>query len=111
MDRLIQTFGERYIKERLGRLQEIYGIEVGEVNSAYSRRECSSCGYVDRGKTERGCKRCGDKVNAQESSAKDLFGRISLGEFHQNLRKREVLKMLIIRHLERLKGCRSAPFG
>jgi putative transposase len=48
MDRLIQTFGERYIKERLGRLQEIYGIEVGEVNSAYSRQECSSCGYVDR---------------------------------------------------------------
>jgi putative transposase len=48
MGRLIQTFGERYIKERLGRLQEIYGIEVEEVNSAYSRQECSSCGYVDR---------------------------------------------------------------
>jgi putative transposase len=48
MNRIIQNFGKRYIKEKLQRLQELYGIEVIEVNPAYTSQECSFCGYVDK---------------------------------------------------------------
>jgi hypothetical protein len=37
-------------------------------------------------------------------SARNLFERSSLGEFRPNLPKKQVLKVLIERHLEGLKG-------
>jgi len=43
------------------------------------------------------------------NSAKNLLERSSLREFHPYLPKKQVLKVLIKRHLERLKGCKSAP--
>jgi hypothetical protein len=48
-------------------------------------------------------------MNAQVNSAKNLLERSSLREFHPHLPKKQVLKVLIKRHLERLKGCKSAP--
>jgi len=47
MNRLIQNFGKRFVKEKLQRFRELYGIEVVEVNPAYTSQECSVCGYVD----------------------------------------------------------------
>jgi putative transposase len=43
------------------------------------------------------------------NSAKNLFERSSLREFHPYLPKKQVLKVLIKKHLERLKGCKSPP--
>jgi len=48
MNRILQNFGRRYIKQKLERLQELYGIGVIEINPAYTSQECSSCGYVDK---------------------------------------------------------------
>jgi putative transposase len=113
MNRLIQNFGKRYFKEKLERLQQLYGIEIVEVNPAYSSQECSSCGYVDKrnrkNTQEFVCKLCGNKLNAQANGAKNILERSSLKEFHPNLPKKQVLKVLIKRHLERLKGCKSPP--
>ncbi len=113
MNRLIQTFGKRYVKEKLERLKQLYGIEIIEVNPAYSSQECSSCGYVDKrnrkSTQEFECKLCGNKINAQVNSAKNILERSSLKDFHPNLPKKQVLKVLIKRHLERLKGCESPP--
>jgi transposase, IS605 OrfB family, central region len=113
MSRLIQSFGKRYVKEKLERLKQLYGIEIVEVNPAYSSQECSSCGYVDKenrkSTQEFECKCCGNKINAQVNSAKNLLERSSLREFHPNLPKKQILKVLIKRHLERLKGCKSPP--
>jgi putative transposase len=113
MNRLIQNFGKRYVKEKLERMHQLYGIEIVEANPAYSSQECSSCGYVDRenrkSTQEFECKCCGNKINAQVNSAKNLLERSSLREFHPNLPKKQVLKVLIQRHLERLKGCKSPP--
>jgi putative transposase len=113
MNRLIQNFGKRYVREKLERMHQLYGIEIVEVNSAYSSQECSSCGYVDRenrkSTQEFECKCCGNKMNAQVNSAKNLLERSSLREFHPHLPKKHVLKVLIKKHLERLKGCKSAP--
>jgi putative transposase len=113
MNRLIQSFGKRYIKEKLERLQQLYGIEVVQINPAYSSQECSNCGYVDRenrkSTQEFECKFCDKKINAQVNSARNLLERSSLREFNLYLPKKQVLKVLIKRHLERLKGCKSAP--
>jgi len=113
MNRLIQNFGKRYVKEKLERLHQLYGIEIVEVNPAYSSQECSSCGYVDKenrkSTQEFECKCCGNKINAQVNGAKNLLERSSLREFHPHLPKKQVLKVLIKKHLERLKGCKSAP--
>jgi transposase, IS605 OrfB family, central region len=109
MNRIIQNFGKRYIKEKLQRLQELYGIEVVEINPAYTSQECSCCGYIDKKNRkdtqEFECKVCGNKMNAQINGAKNILKRSSLG----NLTKKQVLKILIERYLERLKGCESAP--
>jgi putative transposase len=109
MNRIIQNFGKRYIKEKLQRLQELYGIEVVEINPAYTSQECSCCGYIDKRNRkdtqEFECKACGNKMNAQINGAKNILKRSSLG----NLTKKQVLKMLIERYLERLKGCKSPP--
>jgi putative transposase len=48
MNRLIQNFGKRYVREKLQSLNELFGIEVMEVYFAYSSQECSSCGYIER---------------------------------------------------------------
>jgi transposase, IS605 OrfB family, central region len=109
MNRMIQNFGKRYIKEKLQKLQELYGIEVVEINPAYTSQECSCCGYIDKKNRkdtqEFECKVCGNKMNAQINGAKNILKRSSLG----NLTKKQVLKILIERYLERLKGCESAP--
>jgi transposase, IS605 OrfB family, central region len=109
MNRMIQNFGKRYIKEKLQKLQELYGIEVVEINPAYTSQECSCCGYIDKKNRkdtqEFECKACGNKTNAQINGAKNILKRSSLG----NLRKKQVLKILIERYLERLKGCKSPP--
>jgi len=96
MNRMIQNFGKRYIKQKLERLQQLYGIEIVEVNPAYTSQECSSCGYVDKRNRkdtqEFECKACGNKTNAQTNGAKNIFKRSSLESLH--LTKKQVLKIL-----------------
>jgi putative transposase len=113
MNRLLSRFGKKIVNEKLRSLQEIYNIEIIKVNPAYSSQECSSCGYVDRQNRkdtqEFECKACGRKVNAQVNSAKNLLNRRSIEEIKLHTSKKQVLKILVRRYLERLKGCNSAP--
>jgi putative transposase len=94
-------------------LQELYGIEVIEINPAYTSQECSSCGYIDKKNRkdtqEFECKACKKQINAQVNGAKNILKRSSLGSLY--LTKKQVLKMLIERYLERLKGCKSPPLN
>ena len=111
LNRLIQRFGKKYIKQKLERLQQLYGIEIVEINPAYTSQECSSCGYVDeknrKNTQEFECRACKNKINAQINGAKNILKRSSLGNLH--LTKKQALKILIERYLERLKGCKSPP--
>jgi len=111
LNRLVQNFGKKYIKQKLERLQQLYGIEIVEINPAYTSQECSSCGYVDeknrKNTQEFECRACGNKTNAQINGAKNILKRSSLGSLY--LTKKQVLKILIERYLERLKGCKSPP--
>jgi putative transposase len=113
LNRLIQNFGKRYIKQKLERLQQLYGIEIIEINPAYTSQECSCCGYIDKKNRkdaqEFECKVCRNKTNAQVNGAKNILKRSSLGSLY--LTKKQVLKMLIEKYLERLKGCKSPPLN
>ncbi|MDI1471540.1 transposase [Thermodesulfovibrio sp. 1176] len=113
MNRLIQNFGKRFVKKKLKRLQEMYGIEVIEVNPSYTSQECSSCGYVDRKNRKDTqtfeCKLCGKKTNAQVNGARNILRRASLlGLIKTTATKKQVLSVLIKKHIEKLKGCNSA---
>ena len=110
---LVQNFGKKYIKQKLQRLQQLYGIEIMEINPAYTSQECSSCGYVDKKNRkdtqEFECRACGNKTNAQINGARNILRRSSLGNPY--LTKKQVLKILTERYLERLKGCKSPPLN
>ena len=54
------------------------------------------------------CQACGNKTNAQINGAKNIFKRSSLESLH--LTKKQVLKILTERYLERLKGCKVLPW-
>ncbi|RTH98934.1 transposase, partial [Thermus scotoductus] len=75
MNRLLSNFGRRYLKEKLARLGELYGIKVVEVNPAYSSQACSRCGYVDprnrRDTQTFVCQACGHRGNAQVNAARN----------------------------------------
>ncbi|MEM3291125.1 MAG: transposase, partial [Candidatus Micrarchaeaceae archaeon] len=112
LNRLIQNFGKRYFTEKLSRLEEIYGIEITEINPAYTSQECNSCGYIDKKNRKDTqifqCKLCGKKANAQVNGGKNILKRASLLRLKPTAGKKRVLDVLIRRHIERLKGCNSA---
>lgn len=113
MNRLIQNFGKKYIREKLNRFKELFSIKIIEVNPAYTSQECSSCGYIDSGnrkdtETFR-CKACNSKINAQVNGARNISKRSSLAEVSLHTPKKRVLQILVNHYLERLNGCNSAP--
>ncbi len=116
MNRLLSIFGKRYVNEKLNRLREMFGIEVVEVNPAYTSQTCSSCGYVDaRNRKDANsfeCKACGKKINAQVNGAVNILTRRSCGDMKPHHSKKRILKLLVKQYLERFKKrkrCNSAP--
>lgn len=115
MNRLLSNFGRRYLKEKLARLGELYGIKVVEVNPAYSSQACSRCGYVDprnrRDTQTFVCQACGHRGNAQVNAARNLLRRSSPEESVITFTpKRETLRLLLRRYAERSRpGSRLRP--
>jgi Putative transposase DNA-binding domain. len=63
----------------------LYGIEIVEINPAYTSQECSSCGYVDernrKNTQEFECRTCKNKINAQINGAKTFSREVLLGVY------------------------------
>jgi len=114
LNRLIQNFGRRFVREKLKRFEELYSIQVIEVNSAYTSQECSSCGYVDKNNRKDTqvfeCKACKLQINAQVNGARNIGRRSSLADIVKpHTPKKKLLQILIKRYLERYNGCNSPP--
>ncbi|MDN5337916.1 MAG: putative transposase [Thermotogaceae bacterium] len=114
LNRIIQNFGKGVFKQKLNTLKEEYGIQIIEVNPAYTSQECSSCGYVYKNNRKDTntfeCKACGKKINAQVNGARNILRRASLLSVIKPFTpKKQVLKVLIKQYFERHKGCNSAP--
>ncbi|WP_340695953.1 transposase [Hydrogenobacter thermophilus] len=77
--KVVARYGYGELKKKLQEIREEYGIEVIEVNPAYSSQTCSSCGYVDKEnrKTQEKfeCRLCGYKASADVNGAKNLISR------------------------------------
>jgi putative transposase len=81
MNRLIRRCGRKVFRQKLQDLQERFGIEVFEVDPAYTSQRCSSCGYTDRSnrpaRAAFRCGRCGHTCHADVDAARVVRGRRS----------------------------------
>ena len=81
MNRLVKRSGRKVFRQKLQDLQERFGIEVIEVDPAYTSQRCSSCGYTDRSNNPARaafrCGRCGHTCHADVDAARVVRGRRS----------------------------------
>jgi putative transposase len=80
MNRLITNAGRALVQAKLKDLEERFGIEVVEVQAAYSSQECAACHYVDaknRSGTQFRCRSCGVTRHADVNSPRTLRSRRS----------------------------------
>ena len=82
MNRLIGRTYRSFVKAKLARLEEQYGIQVVAVNPAYTSQECSRCHYVskDNRKTQKDfvCRHCHYSCNADVNAGRVINQRRSL---------------------------------
>ncbi|WP_028951166.1 RNA-guided endonuclease InsQ/TnpB family protein [Sulfurihydrogenibium subterraneum] len=83
--RALIRIGRKEIKNKLKEISEEYGIQVVEINPAYSSQTCNNCGYVDKEnrKTQEKfeCRLCGYKLNADVQASRNLIKRFDKGMF------------------------------
>lgn len=114
MNRLLTWFGKKAIDTKLKDLAERFGIEVEEVNPAYSSQECRSCHYVDKRNRPRqsafDCLWCGSLRHADVNAARVLRGRRSSPELsHPRRHRTDILAELVRRFGERHARARGGP--
>lgn len=73
LNRLLTRCGRKAVSAKLARLQEERGINIDEVNPAFTSQRCHNCGYVDKNnrKTQKEfkCLNCGYHLNADLNAA------------------------------------------
>jgi putative transposase len=81
LNRMLSNFGKNIIEEKFESIKERYGIEITQINPAYTSQECSKCGYVEKKNRKSQakfiCGFCGKKQNADINSSKNILARSS----------------------------------
>lgn len=80
LNRILQNCGRGVIKTKLASLEEQFGIEIIEVNPAYTSQECSSCHYIDKRNRKREsfqCRYCCTTIHSDVNGARNLPARRS----------------------------------
>jgi putative transposase len=81
MNRLVSNCGRRMVREKLQALNEQFGIEIQEINAAYTSKECSECHYVAKNNRPEqavfDCKMCGRHLHADVNSSRNHAARSS----------------------------------
>ena len=116
LNRILSKFGKNEVARKLKDLTERFGIEITEVNPAYSSQEDSSCGYVDKRNRPRQeafcCRWCGAQRHADVNAARNLLARRSRGKTDSRQPKQAILAELVRQFNEshtRLKGGATDP--
>lgn len=82
MNRLIGRTYRSFVKSKLARLEEQFGIQIVSVNPAYTSQECSRCHYVSKNnrKSQKQfiCEHCHLHCNADINAARVIDQRRSL---------------------------------
>jgi putative transposase len=81
LNRMLSNFGKNIIEKKFESIKERYGIEITQINPAYTSQECSKCGYVEKKNRKSQakfiCGFCGKKQNADINSSKNILARSS----------------------------------
>ena len=108
MNRLITIFGKSIIKMKLQSLNETYGIQITEINPAYTSQECSVCNYVDKNNRQKQeiikCKFCNTSQYADVNGARNHQIRSSDEVINIYKSKKAVLYILVNRFLYKLSN-------
>lgn len=111
MNRLMTNAGRSIVAHKLQDLTERFGIEVLDLNPAYTSQQCA-CGYVDkrnRSGDEFACRWCGRRSHADVQAARNQGVRRSDPFFANARRKADILAELVRRFSERFTGARGGP--
>jgi len=103
MNRIISNFGLGRLHTKLEAISEEYGIEIVEVNPAYTSQECSSCHYVSKeNRASRDtfeCVLCEKKIHADVNGARNIIARSSCDDISVWVKYKNVLNILRKRFL------------
>ena len=75
LNRVLSNCGRRAVERKLTDLAERYGIEIHEVDPAYTSQTCSCCGYVDKRQRQGEkfhCRHCGKRMHADVNGARNI---------------------------------------
>ena len=116
MNRFLSNMGLSTIYAKLSALTEELGIEIVEVNPAYTSQECHSCGFVSKKnrKTQSKfkCLFCGCECNADVNGSRNVQKRGSLcssQNYYNGTKKESVQKLRIIEFLKPYVSATSSP--
>ncbi|MFZ3583735.1 RNA-guided endonuclease InsQ/TnpB family protein [Loktanella sp. DJP18] len=80
INRILSNCGRGAVARKLADLNERYGIEIHEVEAAYTSQTCSCCGYVDA-RQRKGekfqCCFCGTRIHADVNGARNIAASVS----------------------------------
>lgn len=107
MNRILSNYGRKFIKAKLERLTEEFGIKITYMNAAYTSQECSRCGYIDKrnrkSQSKFLCVHCGLKINADVNASRVILARSSCKSANIFLSKQKVLRIRIEKFLSHTK--------
>lgn len=82
LNRILQNCGRSVIEAKLADFKDRFGVEVEEVNPAYTRQTCSCCGYVDKQNRREQmtfrCLWCGNEMHADCNAPRNMGQRRAL---------------------------------
>jgi putative transposase len=103
LNRILQNCGRSVVRAKLEFLKDFYGIQVVEINPAYTSQTCSNqnCGYVAKNNRPKQsvfkCNLCGNKLNADVNAARNIKHRSSMPELASKYtRKNVILDLLVV---------------
>ena len=106
MNRPLTNCGRGAVARKLADLNARYGIEIHDVEPAYTSKTCSCCGYVDArqrsGETFH-CRDCGKKLHADVNGARNIAKAVTRQPADHETAKRD--------RRSALPGASSPPIG
>lgn len=94
LNRILSNAGRATVRKKLTSLSEEKGLQVTEVNPAYTSQECSGCGFIYRLNRKNrlfNCRFCGLKLHADVNAARVILSRRSRSSEQLNISKKEIM--------------------
>jgi len=115
MNRILRKCGRSVIKSKLQTLEKDYGIQVIEVNPAYTSQECNNCGFVHKNnrnnRDQFKCQICNYKKHADINASRNIQSRSSCAVLKGKSCKRTIKKHLFDQFKRNILQCDKSITG